>query len=234
VFEPLPVSAAAIALGVNPSRVRALISSGAVEAEKVGGVWLVDRVSIAGRIRQPGSPGRPLAPVKAWAVLLAASGDELPAELGSAACWRCRKALENYGLAALRHRLARRATPSSYWALPGELGALSARADIALSGPSAAGAYDLGLTGSNAVDAYVPASLAPSLRDEHALEAMSGPESNVVLRVVPDDAWLLVGCRYAPLAAVAIDLASYADPRAARVGAELVARIDGESGSHGG
>lgn len=233
-FDLLPVSAAAAELGVNPSRVRALISSGAVAAEKVGGVWLVDRASVTARNRQPAAAGRPLAPANAWALLLAASEDELPPELGSAARWRVRKALEGYGLAAMLPRLVRRADPSSYWALPGELSALSRRADIALSGPSAAGVYDLGLAGSNALDAYVPASLARVLRDEHALEATSGPESNVILRVVPDDAWLLSGRRYAPLAAVAIDLCGYPDPRAARVGAELVARIDRESGSHDG
>ncbi|MGH2879962.1 MAG: hypothetical protein ACRDK4_10210 [Solirubrobacteraceae bacterium] len=230
----MPVSAAAAELGVNPSRVRALISSGAVAAEKVGGVWLVDPVSLAARSRLPSPAGRPLAPANAWALLLAASGEELPPELGSAARWRVRRALESYGLVGMSPRLVRRAEPSSYWALPGELGALSARPDIALSGPSAAGAYDLGLTGSNAIDAYVPASLARSLCDEHALEAMSGPESNVILRVVPDDAWLLDGRRHAPLAAVAIDLASYPDPRAARIGAELVARIEGELGSRDG
>lgn len=230
----LSVSAAAAELGVNPSRVRALISSGAVAAEKVGGVWLVDRASVAARNRQPAAAGRPLAPANAWALLLAASEDELSPELGSAARWRVRKALEVYGLAAMLPRLVRRAEPCSYWALPGELSALSKRADIALSGPSAAGVYDLGLTGSNALDAYVPASLAQMLRDEHALEAMSGPESNVILRLVPDDAWLLDGRRHAPLAAVAIDLCAYPDPRVARVGTELVARIDRETGSHDG
>jgi hypothetical protein len=55
---------------------------------------------------------------------------------------------------------------------------------------------------------------------------MSGPESNVVLRAVPDGSWLLGGRRFAPLAKVAVDLCSYADPRVARVGADLVARID--------
>jgi hypothetical protein len=102
------------------------------------------------------------------------------------------------------------------------------RADLVLSGPSAAAEYDLGLVGSDALDAYVPASLIAPLQLEHALERMSGPESNVMLRAVPDHAWLLGGRHFAPLAAVAIDLSSYADPRAARIGAEVLARIDGE------
>ncbi len=213
---------------MHPSRVRALIASGVLSAEKVGGVWLVDRASIAGRSRQQSSAGRPLSPGNAWALLLAASGEDLPAGLEAAARWRIRQALKNYGLETLRPRLARRAEPSSYWALPGELRALRDRTDLALSGPSAAAKHDLGLVGSDALDAYVPASLVAPLQRGHALESMSGPESNVVLRAVPDDAWLLGGRRFAPLAAVAIDLSNYADPRAARIGAEVLASIDGE------
>jgi hypothetical protein len=63
-------------------------------------------------------------------------------------------------------------------------------------------------------------------RGWYAAESMSGPEVNVVLRAVADDAWSLNGRRFAPLAAVAVDLCSYADPRAARVGAETIAGID--------
>jgi hypothetical protein len=223
---PLSVVAAADALGIVPSRVRALIASGDLAAEKVGGVWLVDPAGVAGRNRQQSPPGRPLSPDNAWALLLAASGEELPPELGSSARWRIRRALTTYGLDALLPRLARRAKPSSHWALAGELRALRERSDLVLTGPSAAASYDLDLVGSDAIDAYVPARIVASLEDEHALEPASGPESNVILRAVPDDAWLLNGRRFAPLTAVAVDLRSYADPRAARIGADVIARID--------
>ncbi len=225
-LDLLPVSAAADELSVHPSRVRALIASGALAAQKVGGVWLVDRGSIAGRKRQHASAGRPLSPVNAWTLLLAASGEELPTGLEPSARWRVRRALEVYGLGALCPRLVRRAEPSSYWALAGELRALRDRSDLVLSGPSAGSACDLGLVGADAIDAYVPARLIAPLQHEHALQPMSGPESNVVLRAVPDSAWLLDDRRFAPLAAVAVDLFCYADPRAARVGAEVLARID--------
>ncbi len=224
----MPVSAVADELSVHPSRVRALIASGDLAAEKVGGVWLVDRASVAGRNREQAAAGRPLSPANAWALLLAASGEELPSGLGlgSSARWRVRQALQVYGLGALRPRLARRAEPASYWALAGELRALRDRSDLMLSGPSAAASYDLGLVGSDAIDAYAPERLVASLQSEHALERMSGPESNVILRAVPDGAWFLGPRQFAPLAAVAIDLWSYADPRAARIGADVVARID--------
>lgn len=222
----LSVPAAAHELSVNPSRVRALIASGALAAEKVGGVWLVDHASISGRKRQRISAGRPLSPANAWALLLAASGEELPFELESSARWRVRRALDVYGLGVLRPRLTRRAEPFSYWALDGELRALRDHSDLVLSGLSAGGAYDVGLVGPDAIDAYVPASLVASLQHEYALERMSGPESNVILRAVPDGAWFLSDRRFAPRAAVAVDLSSYADPRPARVGAELITRID--------
>ena len=225
-LDLLSVPAAAEELSVHPSRVRALISSGALAAEKVSGVWLVDRASVAGRNRQQASAGRPLSPGNAWALLLAASGEELPSELQASARWRIRRALALYGLSVLRPRLARRAEPSSYWTVAGELCALHDRSDLVLSGPSAAAAHDLGLVGSDAIDAYVPVRLLKVLRRKHALQPMSGPECNVILRAVPDDAWLLGSRRFAPLAAVAIDLCTYADPRAARVGADVLARID--------
>ncbi|HWJ49489.1 MAG TPA: helix-turn-helix domain-containing protein [Solirubrobacteraceae bacterium] len=224
----LSVSAAADELGVHPSRVRALIASGALSAEKVSGAWLVDRAGIAGRARQQAPAGRPLSPHNAWALLLAASGEDLPSGLEPSARWRIRRALDTYGLDALHPRLVRRAEPSSYWVLPGEMRAMRERSDLVLSGPSAAATYDLGLVGSDAIDAYVPARLVASLQREHAMERMSGPESNVVVRAVPNGAWLLDGRRSAPLAAVAVDLCSYADPRAARIGADLIARIDHE------
>jgi excisionase family DNA binding protein len=222
----LSVSAAAKELGVNSSRVRAMISSGALEAEKIGGIWLIEQASIAGRAREQALPGRPFSPANAWALLLMASGEEAPQGLGASARWRVRHALESYGLGGLRPRLVRRAEASSYWALPGELRALRDRHDLVLSGPSAAGAYHLDLVGSNAIDAYIPARLASSIQREHALEPVPRAESNVILRVVPHDAWLLEGRRFAPLAKVAVDLCSYPDPRAARTGAELVGDID--------
>ncbi len=171
-IDLLPVSAAADRLSLHPSRVRALIASGGLAAEKIGGVWLVDRASIAGRNRQPISAGA--APSQRLGVVARGVRGEAPSELEPSARWRVRRALEVDGLGALRSRLVRRAEPYSYWALPGELRALRDHADLVLSGPSAAAAYDLGLVGSHAIDAYVPASRIASLQREHALERMSG------------------------------------------------------------
>ena len=48
---------AAKRLGVNASRVRALIDSGRLKATKVGAVWLIDPKDLdAVKVRKPGRP----------------------------------------------------------------------------------------------------------------------------------------------------------------------------------
>jgi len=224
----LPVSDVARDLGVDVSRVRALIASGDLDAEKLAGRWFVDPAGLAERQRLGAGAGRPLAAHNAWALLLAASGEDLPDGLDSVAKWRLRRSLAVDGLEGLRGRLVRRADVRRYWALDGELRHLRERDDLALSGSSASGAYELGLVAPDALDAYVPASVLVAVECQHALEPASPADANVILRVVPDAAWMLDGRRVAPLAAVAIDLASYPDPRSARAGIKLLQRLDRE------
>jgi len=53
----LSVTQAARILNVNTSRVRALIRSKRIKAEKVGGVWVMQRESLeAVKVRKPGRP----------------------------------------------------------------------------------------------------------------------------------------------------------------------------------
>jgi len=227
----IPVSDAARELGVDVSRVRALIAAGALDAEKLAGRWFVDPASLAERRRVGSAAGRPFAPRNAWALLLAASGEDLPATLDSVAKWRVRRSLATDGLQSLRARLVQRAELRRYWALAGELRALRKRDDFAHSGSSASGAYELGLVAPDALDAYVCAQSIAALERDHDLELAPGAEANVILRVVPDDAWILAGRRVAPVAAVALDLASYPDPRSGRAGEKLLKRLDRERGS---
>ena len=55
----IPVADAAAVLDVHPSRVRAMIADGQLEAEKVGGRWFVDRKSVENRRSQSWVNGRP-------------------------------------------------------------------------------------------------------------------------------------------------------------------------------
>lgn len=228
----LAVSDVARELGVHESRVRALIAAGELDAEKIGGRWLVDPAAVARRKRQPYGPGRPLSARNAWALLLGASGEPLPAGLDPVASWRIRQSLAHHGLLGLGNRLDRRGRPQHLRALRGELRALRAGEHIIVSGSSAAGAHHLELLAPDALDAYLPASKLADVIAEHALDPAPSAEANVILRAVPDDAWLLAGRDAAPLAAVALDLAAYPDPRSSRVGQQLLARLDQQARAH--
>jgi excisionase family DNA binding protein len=228
----LAVSDVARELGVHESRVRALIAAGELDAEKVGGRWLVDRAVVARRKRQPPGPGRPLSARNAWALLLGASGEPLPAGLDPVASWRVRQSLAQHGLRGLGNRLQRRAHAQEYRALRGELRALRSAEQIVVSGSSAAGAHHLELLAPDALDAYLPASKLADVVAEHALQPAPSAEANVILRAVPDDAWLLAGREAAPLSAVALDLAAYPDPRSRRVGQQLLDELDQQAPAH--
>lgn len=225
----LSVTDAAQELGLSPSRVRALIESGALAAEKVGGRWLVPWESVVTRRRDPMPPGRPVAPRNAWILLLEAT-DELPADasVDPSTRWRLRKALEHQGLVDIRHRLERRAATHRLWGLPGELRRLRTAREIVLTGSSAAGALDLELAAPDTVDAYVNSRDAARVIAAHDLEDADHAQHNVVLRVVPEAAWLLDMRQIAPYAAVGLDLASYADARSSHVGMEMLHRLDRE------
>ena len=220
------VAEAARHLGVASSRVRALIASGGLRADKLGGRWLVEWDSVLARERGQAAAGRPLTARNAWVLLLMASGDELPPGVDPHARWRIGQSLHRHRLADLGSRLERRARAHHLWALPGELRPLRDGDDVVLSGSSAAGGLNLELLAPDTVDAYVPASRLDSLASEHGLEPVAASAANVILRGVPDDAWLLKERRIAPQAAVGLDLAGYPDSRSALVGSELLAGLD--------
>jgi excisionase family DNA binding protein len=217
---------AAEALRLDRSRVRALAASGELSARKIGGVWLIDRASVEQRREHPAPAGRPLSAPNAWRVLLLASGEDVGIDADPVARWRVREALDRRGLDGLRGLLRRHAEVHHFWGLPGELRRLRERDDVVLAGTSAAAGHHLDLLSGDRVDVYVSASRALGIERAHALQPAAGAEANVVLRLVPDDAWpLLVGRRLAPLAAVAIGLAEDPDPRTARVGRDVIAHI---------
>jgi hypothetical protein len=220
------VSDAAEALRLDPSRVRALAAAGVLSARKVGGVWLIDRASIEQRREHPVPAGRPLSARNAWRVLLLASGEDIKKDADPVARWRVCDALARRRLDGLQRLLRRHAEVQCFWGLAGELRRLRDRDDVVLAGTSGASGHHLDLLSGDRVDVYLPASRAPDVEREHALQPAGGADANVVLRRVPDDAWpLLAGRRLAPLAAIAINLAEDPDPRAARVGRDVIAQL---------
>jgi excisionase family DNA binding protein len=222
----LSVQEAAKELGLDPSRVRALVSSKVIPGVKVGDRWAIDSAEIARRRRNERSPGRPFEPGNAWAVLFLASNEKAP-WLASSVRWRLEQGLAFRGLTGLRSRLSRRAEIHRFEAHPGELRHLQARDELIKSGISAAGRYDLGLVPGEEVDAYIRSRLLKRVQREHALEPAAIGEGNVVLRVVPDSAWHLDDEDHvAPFAAVAVDLAADPDSRSSRVGNNMIKKLD--------
>jgi len=211
--ELISVPEAAEELHLDPSRVRALAGAGLLPAVKIGGRWAIERQALAQR--GPGRPGRPFVPQNAWALLFLASGIEVD-WLGQSVHWRMREALSRHRLEDLLPRLRLRAELRRYRVHPGELGYLLDSPSLVLSGANAARSHKLRLVSANEVDAYVRDRDLGGLEDEHSLAPAGLKSSNVAFRIVPDEAWQLDGQRYAPLAAVAVDLAEDPNPRARR------------------
>lgn len=226
----LPVSDAAHRLGVSDQRVRAMISAGAVDAQKVAGAWWISAESLA-RVAALNRPaGRPLSPKSAWSLLLIASGEPLTCA-SSRVRWRASVALSERGLAESFGRLGNRAARHAFLAHPAELPRLAGREDLMLGGVSAAATHRLGLQGGNEVEAYIAADAIERVAQRHGLVRSS--EANVVLRAIPEDMWPVLRRPVAPIAAVLADLAEHADPRARRVGHERAVRLDSVRAANG-
>lgn len=223
----ISISDAAKALGLSSARVRLLAASGDLEAEKIGGRWLVERGVVERRSGRGSAGGRPFAPPNAWAVLGLASGDEA-LDVDPRARSRLRRILSLEDLAALAPRLARRAEVARYAGHPGEIGHLLKNPHLVRSGVSAARDVGLDRMAGREADGYVRASIVSDLVDRHALAPAKPGEGNVTLRAVPDDAWgnLLDGAQHAPEAAIALDLVEDVDPRSKAAGKELLDRLD--------
>lgn len=95
------VREAADRLGVDRSRVQALISAGDLRAEKVAGRWLIPMSELERRARSENAGGRPWSQHRAWAFLRAVEhGEVSPAELRKHA-WQLRRRADRVALDVL-------------------------------------------------------------------------------------------------------------------------------------
>jgi len=222
----LSVPEASAQLGVNQSRVRALLASGQLAGDKLGGRWVVSQDGVHARLRLPKGHGRQLRPANAWSALALASGHE--ERLGERRDWqRMLQLLDDRGIEGLLPRLRDRAAVQRFYCHPGVLDRLAEADALLLSGVSAAGTYELGLVAGEEVDAYVPHDAATAVAKRFGLEPRDAG-ANVVLRVLPRNVGAPARGPVAPLAAVAVDLAEQTEARAARVGHEILRRLDRE------
>lgn len=216
ISDPTSISEAAQILGVSPNRARVLAASGQLQAEKIGGRWLVSRSAAEHRAEGKVPSGRSFEPHNAWALLLLASGSQVEG-LDPSVRSRMRRALAREGLISLVPRLGRRAEARYFMALGGEVPHILKDRRSIRTGISAVGAYGIDLVSGQEADCYLPASELDDFAADHAL--FSGGPVNVCVRLVPDRAWhLLAGLDLAPIAAVYLDLAGDEDARSRFVG----------------
>lgn len=221
--ELLSVPDAAQALGVNDSRVRALLAAGQLDGVKLGGRWVVPSRAVRERRNSSRGRGRPLIQANAWAVLALASGQ--PAKWVSRdEQRRLVRLLEGRGFEALVPRLRGRAKVLRFYGLPGILRELGEAPEVVRAGPSAARRHRLGLVPGEEVDAYVSEKHLVRLVKRIALEPRDDG-ANVRLRVISRDLWPFDE-QFAPLAAVAVDLAELPDARTKRIGRSAIRKIE--------
>lgn len=222
---------AAARLGVTRARVRQLVATGELQAQRVGDIWLVDEGSVERRIALQPKAGRRLGPASAWGLIFLADG-LLPTWLDRHDRWRLRGYLPQLRTGEFAARMVNRGRPRRLRAHPGVLGRLREDSHLMLTGVSASAPLRLGLIGGEEeVEAYVSEVVLDDFMHRHYLRPSNEP--NVTLRVVSEFGWQWPALRTAPRSAVGLDLLDSLEPRARQVGSELLLgalRTFGESG----
>ena len=230
--ETITTGEASRRLGVSAQRLRQLITSGDIHAERHGHVWAVDPRSVNDydRRRRP-TAGRSLSPTMAWAAMLSNFGTTIEDELAVAFDLH---GTERSRLAKLRERqpgdwrwLAhRRATTERFNTFDAFLDRIELLDDVVRTGVSALSDYNVDLIAHERhLDVYVPAAVAHELTKTMRLEPRS--TGNLTLRSIPDldEAGFIMGRDVMPRSVVAVDLLDDADERTARAGADLIQAI---------
>jgi len=205
------VAEAARQLGLDRSRIYALVRAGELDARTDPQAGLRIAAASLERRRALGEiAGSPLSAVNAWLLIALASGDPLfeaqvTDTVRPAMVPRLRARLEQEGLLALAPRLRRRAVLRQLTVASARAAELATDPALVRTGPSVAAAYGWSGLDGLPLDAYVPPPLVPELL---AIPEPNGsePRTTVWLRVVAG-AWPFPPQRaVAPAALAALDL----------------------------
>jgi excisionase family DNA binding protein len=227
----LTTRTAAERLGVNQSRVRALVASGGLVARRMGSQWLVDADSVdrQAALTTAHASSRAMAARVAWA-----SGDLAD---GGRAEWltasersRLRKRFASASRPEIVQRwLADRCDGTVRFRVgTAELAALLAEPDVVRTGISAASAYGCGLGDGGHADVYVARDIASRLVGDYFL--VEGKTGNLTLRRMSENFHLVTARtmndhRVAPRLVVGVDLADDTDARTRTAGHELLETV---------
>lgn len=216
---------AAAELGVSVRRVQALAAAGALRGRRLGNQLVFDARAVRRRAQAPPGQGRPFTAQAAWAVLAIASGGTWPADDASLR-HRQRVRARQAARAAAEGRFARRGVLHAFRVAAADGANLRDDPRLVLGGVSAADRYGFDIAAEGVVEAYVDAALLERLRRSTWMEPADPAAANLLLRVVPDDVWRVIGGeRFAPAAAAAVDLLESDDDRTRRAGARALAQL---------
>ena len=233
------MSEAARLLSVDPSRVRALVTSGRLSGRRVGSQWVVDRVAVEQRrvSMAAGAVGRPMVPRIAWGaahLLNHGSAPWLTSSEKSRLRTRMRSHPADRWPVHSRWLATRQTSVTRYLIGDKDIELLLAEDGVVATGVSAAAGYRIGLGASGQGDAYVTGELAKRLIAEFFL--IPSVNGLLTLRVV-EGGWHLqtaqtqAGQVLGPRLMVAIDLVDLGDARSIATGTALLAELlDGLAG----
>jgi hypothetical protein len=222
----LSVNDAAGRLNLSPQRVRALIASGDLRADRVGGGYVLDPSVVGSFLRRERFSGRPLSSLNAWAVLANLSGRQEAVSTSRRSWYRLNSLIEAGGDPLVRALSGAepRAREERWRVLASDLARLELDSQIVLSGlaaddPRIDVRHQIKHDG---LDGYVSADVLRAL-DVRLKPEKNSSQPNLILRVPRGASWILDE-RRAPSAVVAADLLKHDDSRVRRSAAAVLAK----------
>lgn len=216
--SPISVNEAAEHLQLSPQRVRALIASGDLPAERIGGRYVLDPAAVASFRERKRSGGRPLSARNAWAILAQMGERSAAVNVSRRSHYRLQDLLESSGDALVRALSSGepRSCEERWRVLPSDLMELARDPRVVLSGLSADDPrievrHQIERDG---LEGYASEEVIQALERRLKPEKRSD-RPNLVLRAPRGNMWILDE-RRAPWPVVAADLLNHDDPRVRR------------------
>jgi excisionase family DNA binding protein len=215
----LSVSEVSSRLDVTPGRVRQLIESGALRAQKVGSQWVVDDSELATLHLR--TNGRPWSASSTWGLLWRAIGRPAP-WLTEREGYRVDERLTK-GLDPFVERLSLRAARTEFRAHPSALDRLQNDPRWVASGVSAAKFLGADLiVGDQVIEGYLRATDLTAAISDFGLVTPGSAAGNVVVHAYSGVEPFEPFERSAPMLLVALDLLEHSDQRTIRAGRALL------------
>lgn len=222
----LSVSDAARRLNLSPQRIRALIASGDLPAERVGARYVLDSNAIGVFLQRERFGGRPLSSGNAWAVLAELSDRDGVVPVSRRSRYRLQELIQAGGDQLVRALGAAepRAHEERWRVLPADLAELQRNSKIVLSGlaandPSINVRHQVERDG---LEGYVSREAVLAL-DRRLQPENDSSRPNLILKVPHGGSWILDE-ESAPPAVVAADLLNHVDPRVRRSARDSLTR----------